>query len=176
MNMNSVLYRGGKLSVQQITRVSMCSAILFISQIALSFIPNGELVSMLTIIFTLNFGWEMIFAVTVFSLLEGTLYGFGIWVVSYLYVWPLLVVVTMLLKKYVKEDFTVWAVVSGLFGMVFGTLFSVLYIPISKTLAFNYWISGLPWDFWHCMFNFGFMWIIGRDVNRIVKRISKIRQ
>ncbi len=87
------------MSIQKITRIALLSAILYVSKVALEFLPNIELVSLLVVLYSLVFGWETIFIVTVFNLFELIQWGFGTWWFSYLYVWPLLCVITMLLKK-----------------------------------------------------------------------------
>jgi len=173
-NMNSFSSRDGKLSPFRIVRIGLCAAILFIAQIALSFIPNGELVSCLTIIFTLAFGAEVFIVVTIFSILEGMLYGFGLWVISYLYVWPILVLLTLLLKNVFKDDFIMWAVLSTVFGLIFGSFFAIAYIPIDPSYALSYWISGLPWDVWHAIANGVIMLILYKPLTAILKRIKKI--
>ncbi len=165
--------RAGKLTAYRITRIGLCAAILFVAQVALAFIPNGELVSLLTIVFTLSFGAEAFIVVTIFSILEGLLYGFGLWVVSYLYVWPILVAATLLLKPLFKEDFIMWAVTSAAFGLIFGSLFAIAYIPVSPSYALTYWLSGLLWDAWHGTANGIIMLILGKPVYTICKRIKR---
>jgi len=162
-----------RLTTIRMTRIAVCSAMLFIGQIALAAIPNGEIVSLLTIIFTLTFGVETFITVTIFSLLEGFLYGFGLWVVSYLYVWPILVALTLLFKKLFKEEFIMWAILSAGFGLVFGSFFAIAYIPIDPSYALSYWISGLPWDVWHAVANGVIMLILGKPLYKIGKMIRR---
>ena len=171
MNLSS--FRVGKLTATRIVRVGICGAILFVSQIALSFIPNCELVSFLTIIFTLSFGPEMLLSVTVFSLLEGFLYGFGLWVISYLYVWPILVILTLLFKNIFKEDLILWAVLTSMFGLVFGSLFAIAYIPVDPSYALSYWIAGLPWDVWHAITNCVVLLLLFKPINAAIKKIKR---
>ena len=47
-----------------------------------------------------------------FALLEGLVYGFGMWWIMYLYVWPALVLITWLLKK--NRSVWLWAFVSAI--------------------------------------------------------------
>lgn len=179
--MNSSLFRAGKNSTNsaksvavRVARIGICGAILFVMQIALSFIPNCELVSCLTILFTLAFGPEMFLSVTVFSLLEGFLYGFGLWVVSYLYVWPLLVLLTLLLKKLFREDRLLWAVLAAGFGLIFGSLFAIAYIPVDPSYALSYWIAGLMWDAWHAFTNGVIVFLLFKPLNRAMKQIVRL--
>lgn len=158
------------MPVRKITRIALLSAILYVSKVALEFLPNVELVSLLTVLYTLVFGKEAFLIVTVFNLFELIQWGFGTWWVSYLYVWPLLVLITLLLKKIIKEEFLIWSVVSGLFGLIFGSLFAIVYLPVDPAYALAYWISGLPWDVWHGVCNFVLMLVIGKPLYLLLKK------
>ena len=162
------------MPVRKITRIALLSAILYVSKVALEFLPNVELVSLLTVLYTLVFGKEAFLIVTVFNLFELIQWGFGTWWVSYLYVWPLLVLITLLLKKIIKEEFLIWSVVSGLFGLIFGSLFAIVYLPVDPAYALAYWISGLPWDVWHGVCNFVLMLVIGKPLYLLLQKIKNI--
>lgn len=159
------------MPVRKITRIALLSAILYVSKVALEFLPNVELVSLLTVLYTLVFGKEAFLIVTVFNLFELIQWGFGTWWVSYLYVWPLLVLITLLLKRVIKEEFLIWSVVSGLFGLIFGSLFAIVYLPVNPAYALAYWISGLPWDVWHGVCNFVLMLVIGKPLYLLLKKV-----
>ena len=91
--------RKAKISVYDIVVIGMMVAALESAKLALSFLPNIELVTLLIILFTLTVGKKIYYAVFAFVVLEGLLYGFGIWWVMYLYMWPLLAWVTWLLRR-----------------------------------------------------------------------------
>lgn len=166
------------MPVRKITRIALLSAILYIAKVVLEFLPNVELISFLTIIYTLVFGAETLLIVTVFNLFELIQWGFGVWWISYLYVWPLLVLVTMFMKKLSagtgsgKEEFILWAIVSGGFGLFFGFFFALAYLPVGLSYAFSYWISGLPWDVWHGISNFILMLLTGRPVYLVLNKAA----
>ena len=155
------------MSIQRMTRIALLSAILYVSKVVLEFLPNIELVSLLV------FGWEVMLIVTVFNLFELIQWGFGTWWFSYLYVWPLLCVITMLLKKLIKEEFLIWAIVSGSFGLIFGSLFALFYVFVDPKYALAYWISGLPWDVVHCVGNFVLMLILGKPLYKLLKMLNQ---
>lgn len=160
------------MPVRKLTRIALLSAILYVSKVALEFLPNVELVSLLTIIYTLVFGWEAILIVTVFNMFELIQWGVGTWWVSYLYIWPLLCLITLLLKKLIREEFLIWSMVAGGFGLIFGSLFAIVYIPIDPSYALAYWISGLPWDVVHCVANFVLMMILGKPLYKLLRRVK----
>lgn len=167
-----------RMPIQKMTRIALLSAILYVAKVALEFLPNVELISFLTIIYTLVFGKEAFLIVTVFNMFELIQWGFGSWWVSYLYVWPLLVLIVLAVNKllmkmgYNQEEFVIWSMVSGVFGLLFGSMFAIAYIPIDSDYALAYWISGLPWDVWHAVCNFVIMLVIGRPVYRGLKQIA----
>ncbi len=160
------------MSVRKMTRIALLSAILYVSKVALEFLPNVELVSLLVILYTLVFGRETILIVTVFNFFELIQWGFGTWWVSYLYVWPLLCFITLLLKKLVKEEFIIWSIVSGVFGLIFGSLFAVVYLFVDPSYALAYWISGLPWDVWHAASNFLLMLVLGKTLYLVLNKMK----
>jgi hypothetical protein len=162
------------MPVKKMTRIALLSAILYVSKVALEFLPNVELVSLLVILYTLVFGSEVFLIVTVFNLFEFIQWGFGTWWLSYLYVWPLLVLVTLLLKKAVKEEFLVWSIVSGMFGLLFGGLFAIAYLPVDRAYALSYWISGLPWDVWHALWNFVLMMVLGKPLYLLFRKLDRL--
>ena len=160
------------MPIRKIVRIALLSAILYIAKFILEWLPNVELVSFLTILYTLVFGTEAFFVVTVFNLFEFIQWGFGTWFISYLYVWPILVLLTLLFKKVFKEEFLMWAILSGIFGLIFGSMFAVIYIFIDPHYALTYFISGLPWDVWHCIANFIIMIVIGKPTYKILCKFN----
>lgn len=162
-----------KISVQTLTRIAFLSAILYVSQVAMAFLPNIELVSLLIVVYALVFGRETFLIILVFDLLEMVQWGVGTWWIAYLYIWPLLCLLVLALKKTVGEEFLVWGMVSGIFGLLFGFLCALVYIPADPHYALAYWISGLPWDVVHCAGNFLIMLALGKPLCRLLQRIQK---
>lgn len=95
-------------------------ALMFVSQVALAPLPNVELASSLTVLFTLALGPYVGYTLAVFVLLEGLLYGFGLWWFSYLYIWAILAVAAWLFRK--MESRLGWGLLCGFYGLIFGTL------------------------------------------------------
>ncbi|MCL2719449.1 MAG: hypothetical protein FWE14_11795 [Lachnospiraceae bacterium] len=160
------------MSIRKIVRLAFLSAILTVAMMAIKPLPNIELISLLVIIYTILFGKDTFIVVTVFTLIEGLMWGFGLWWVSYLYVWPLLCLIVLLLKRFIKDDFLIWAVVSGVFGLCFGSFFAIAYLPIDPAYALSYWIAGLPWDVWHGAWNFILMAVAGKPIYNVLKKVK----
>lgn len=136
-------------------------------KLALSFLPNIEPVTLFIILFTLLFGADVFYAIALFVLIEGLLYGFGLWWFSYLYVWPLLAVLTMLFKKHSSLWF--WTVFSTVFGFMFGFMTSFVTLIISgPKAAFSYFIAGIPFDLLHGLGNFAITLVLYLPLRKVL--------
>lgn len=110
---------------KNITLIGVMVATLEVAKFALSFLPNVELVTLLIMLYTLYFGRKIVYVIPVFVLIEGIVWGFGIWWIMYLYLWPLLALITYLFRK--TESVIFWAVLAGVFGLIFGALCAIPY-------------------------------------------------
>lgn len=161
-----------KFTTVQMVRIAFLGAVIYAAQVGLAFLPNVELVSLLVLVYTLVFGKETFWMILVFNLFEGIQWGFGLWWVTYLFVWPLLMGAVLLLKKVIREDFLLWAVALGCFGLCFGACFAAAYLPVDPGYALSYWISGLLWDVWHAAANFALCLVLGKPLYRILYKLS----
>lgn len=142
-----------KLTVKELVLIALLSAVLLVCQVGFAFLPNIEVVSLLVIIYTLFFKKKTLYIIYIFALLEGLIYGFGIWWIMYLYVWTILWGITMLLKK--EKSPVIWAFISGFFGLFFGTLCSVPYfITGGVSMGLSWIVAGLQMDIIHGIGNF----------------------
>ena len=89
-----------KYTTFEIVILGMLGAIACVCQVALSFLPNIEVVSILFIVYTKVFGKKALFPIYVFVLLEGIFWGFGSWWIMYLYIWAVLWSITMLCRRF----------------------------------------------------------------------------
>ena len=159
-----------KITVRDIAITGMMIATIEVAKNALAFIPNVELVSLLVILFTLYFGKKILFVIPAFILLEGCIYGFGLWWIMYLYVWPLLALITYIMRK--QESVWVWAIMSGSFGLAFGALCSIPYIVLSgPKAAFAWWVSGIPFDILHCVSNFVLCMVLFKPLSKVMMKM-----
>ncbi len=140
------------MKAKDISLMAVLGAVLFISQMALAFLPNIELVSLFIIVFTQCFRKKIIGILTVFIFLEVLMYGINTWVIMYIYVWPILGVIAYVFKDIKPVAF--WAVISGVFGLLFGALCSIVYFFIGGIGGgIAYFIAGIPFDILHCIGN-----------------------
>ena len=144
--------KGGAGSLRELCLIAILAALMFGTQVAMASIPNVHLVAVFIILAATLFGWKALYSVFIFVLLEGLMYGFGLWFVSYLYIWPLLAIVAVLCSRNTSRIF--WAVVAGIFGLIFGALCAIPYFIAGGWAAgVAYWVAGIPYDFIHCVSN-----------------------
>lgn len=168
------------ISAYDLALMGMMVAVIEACKFALASLPNVELTSFWLIMFTLFIGWKVIFVVPAFILIEGMVYGFGIWWVMYLYAWPLLVLIVLFLRK--QDSVWLFSLLSAAFGLCFGLLCSIPYFFIGwmgasvqsgLILAFNWWIAGIPFDVIHCIANFLLMFLLYRPMRTLMKRLQR---
>ena len=160
--------RRARISVYDIVLIGVMVAALESVKLVLSFLPNVELVTLLIILFALAFGKKTYYAVVSFVVLEGLLYGFGIWWVMYIYTWPLLVCFTRILRR--QKDGMTFALLSGAFGLGYGALCSIPYLFLSGVhTAFAWWVAGIPFDIIHGVSNFVLMLILYKPLRKVLE-------
>lgn len=151
--MNSHSQRAGKPSIRELCVLALMGAVMFALQVAMASLPNIHITALLIIITACCFGWRAMYSVFVFIILEGLIYGFGIWWFSYLYVWPIFTSAAVLMRR--NTSAVIWAVIAAVFGLCFGALCALPYLFTGGIgMAFSYWVSGIPFDFAHCAGNF----------------------
>ena len=143
-----------KLSVRNLCILSLMAALMFSTKLTLSSLPNINLNALFIILTTVFFGWQALYTVGVYIMLEGFFCGFGIWWISYLLVWPTLVFAAMGLRW--NRSPVIWAVLAGVYGLVFGPLMYVVYFTVSGSWSgfLPMWIAGIPYDLIHAVSNF----------------------
>ena len=157
-----------KLSVRELCILAFFAALMFSVKTALASIPNVNLNALLIILAAMYFGWRALYAVGVYILLEGLIFGFSIWWFSYLYIWPLLVVLVMLLRENASP--LLWAILAGVYGLLFGPLMYIGYFAVLGGWR-GYaamWIAGIPYDLIHAVSNFLTVLILFKPLSKIM--------
>lgn len=168
------------LALKDITVIGVLVATLEVAKISLSFLPNVELVSLFIILYTLYFKRKIIYVIVIFVLMEGFLYGFSIWWVSYLYIWYLLAGLTYLFRR--QQSAFCYAMIGSLYGFSFGALltpvtflFQLFQTNFEQSLSFTFtwWIAGIPWDITHGISNFVVIFLLYTPLNNILSYLSR---
>lgn len=144
---------GAKLTIREIALFGMLAALTFGAKWVMAGLPNIEPVSLMVMIFGAVFGWKALFPVAVYVAAEILFYGLGPWNINYLYIWPLLAALAILMRN--MRHPLAWAVLSGVFGLMFGALCAPVDVFIGGVgYAVSKWVSGIPFDLTHCAGNF----------------------
>ena len=126
---------------RSLVTAAFLAAVLVASKFALDGLPNIELVSLLVILYTLEYPRLAVPAVYTYVFVYGLLNGFGIWWFPQLYIWAVLML---------------FALLSGLFGLCYGALYAVSYAVMNGGIAAGvaWWVTGIPFDLLHGAGNF----------------------
>jgi len=170
-----------RTAARDVATVGLMVAVIEACKMVMQSMPNIELTSFFIILFTLCYPRLTLYAIPVFTLIEGMLYGFGLWWVMYLYAWPLLTLVVRVFSR--NDSAFFWAVVSGGFGLLFGALCAIPYFFIGfvgggfsqgLTQMFSWWVAGIPFDLIHGVSNFVIMLMLYRPIVSLFRQMPRI--
>lgn len=160
------------MKTKDIVEMGIMTTLLYVVKVLFEALPNLEGVTLLIVCGTMVFRWKMMSAVNAFLLLEAVQWGFGWWWVGYVIVWNLLVMLTILFSESLKDK-VIRCVFMGMFGICFGGMFAITYIPVSVDFAIIYWISGLWFDIVHCIGNFIVGVVFSERLIDVLRRVNK---
>ena len=161
---------GRAVTVKTVVLMGLFGSLMTAAQLVMAPLPNIEPVSLTILLLGPVFGWQTLFAIAVFVLLEGAIFGFGLWWFAWLYVWPAGLLLSILFRE--MEGRLGWAVLSGFYGLAFGVLCALVYLPIGGLPLFaTMAISGIPFDILHCIGNFTLMLLLGPDCRRTLRSL-----
>lgn len=124
------------------------------AQWALAALPNIHLTGVFIVILTRLYRAKALFPIGVYILLEGLIQGFSLWWVPYLYVWPILWGMAMLIPKNIPDKWgmILYPLVCSLHGFLYGTLWAFSQ-PFLMDLPWEslgiYIANGIPFDVTH---------------------------
>lgn len=156
----------GHTATRALVLLALLTALLLVLQVALSAIPNVEMVTLLIALYTLHYRQKTLAVIYVFVLCEGLMYGFGFWMVNYLYVWAVLWGLVMLVRN--TKSPVAWALILAMYGLSFGFLCAIPYLFIGGPgLAWAYFLSGIPFDIAHGLSNFAITLMLFNPLHRL---------
>jgi len=163
------------LTVRKLVLLALLAASALALQIALAFIPNVELVTLwfLVIGLTLSFK-ESLIVVFVFTLLEALVWGFGDWVLGYLWIWTIWMILVRLFKPILKDKTQFWALLGASFGFAFGFLFAVQHALLyGLNMGIVYWIRGISFDIIHAFSNYSLILILFTPISKVFNNLLR---
>ena len=159
-----------RLSVKDVVLFGVLGALTFAAKYVMSPLPNIEPVSLMVMVFAVTFGWRALYPIYTYVAMEFLFYGLGKWSVCYLYVWLILAVAAILLRTMTNP--VGWAVLSGAFGLLFGTLCAVVDVFVG---GFHYavvqWVGGISFDLMHCAGNFAIALILFVPMRKLLNKL-----
>ena len=160
-----------KLTTFEIVLFGVLGALTFAAKWVMSALPNIEPVSLMIMLFAVTFGWKALYPTGLYVAMEVLYYGINVWNIYYLYVWAILAVLAILLRK--MQDPLGWAVLSGAFGLAFGALCGITDIFIyGFATAVAKWVSGIWFDLLHCGGNFVMALLLFAPMRRLLGKLS----
>lgn len=161
------------ITTKDIALMGVMTATIEAAKLALSFVPNVELVTLLIILYSIHFGKKALPAIFAFVGIECLIWGLGLWVIMYLYIWPLLFTVVQIFRK--QKSVWFWSILAGIYGLLFGALCSIPYFFIGGIrTAVTWWISGIPYDILHGISNFIVCFILFYPLTKVLNKVEKI--
>ena len=131
--------------------IGVMAATLECAKLALSFLPNIEVVTLLTALYSYVFGIYGLIASVVFVSIEPLIYGFGTWVVSYYIYWPTVALVFMLFARIKVKNRFILATGAVMLTVWFGILSTLIDIGLLSGFFDNflyrfsvYYLRGIP--------------------------------
>jgi len=162
------------MKAKDIALIGLLSASITTGKLILSFIPNVEIISLLFIVYTVTFGLNRSILVSIiFTTTEIFIYGFSTWFLVYYLIWPMLIIITQLIKKFVKNEYG-YATFAGLFGLSFGFFFAIVEsFFYGYAYGLTYWVSGIPFDILHGVSNFIIVLLLFNPITKTMTYVSR---
>ena len=137
-----------RIPLREMLTLTMMGVLMSLGKWVLQGLPNIEIVSLLIMVCAYKFRWKTLIPIYIFVGLEFVQYGPSVWNIMYIYVWAVLLLMVLPLRR-IRAPW-VFALVSGGFGMCFGVLCSIPYIfAFGWQFALSWVISGLSFDALH---------------------------
>ena len=160
----------GRLTVFEMVLFGMLAGLTFALQVVMGPLPNIEPVSLLVMLFAVIFGWKCLYPVYIFVVMEILYYGMNVWNIYYLYVWTVLAVAAICMRK--VESPIAWALLSGVFGLLFGALCGIVDIFIGGfAYAVSKWTMGILFDVTHCVGNFVIALVLFKPLRNLLEKL-----
>lgn len=160
------------LSLSEVALFGILGGLTFAAKMAMAWMANIEPVSLMVMLFAVTFGLKAVYPIYVYVLMEYMFYGFNLWSFNYLYIWLVLAVFAWLLRGMTNP--IGWALVSGIFGILFGALCAPVDLFIG---GWNYaaaqWISGIPFDIAHCIGNFTIALLLFVPLRKVLEQLYR---
>ena len=161
-----------KYDIRELTELSLFAAAIFVFKEAMSPIPNVNPMALLIIVGTRIYGKKVLLPIYCFVVFQVLLYGMGVWVIAYLYIWAILVFAALPFRK--SDSIWLWSGMAGIYGFFFGLLCSLPYFFVGGwQMSFSFWLSGLYYDFLHGVSNAVMTFVLHKPIYKLLKKLHE---
>ena len=136
---------------RRVALVGVMAATVECGKLALMFLPNIEVVTILLALYGYTFGIFGVISALVFVSIEPIIYGFGLWTVSYYLYWPAVAALFMLLSKIRVKNRFILTGAAVMLTVWFGILTTLVDIGLLSGFFDNFWyrfsvyyVRGIP--------------------------------
>lgn len=165
-----------RIRIREYCIFAALAPVMFVSKLLMELAPNVHLLACFIITFTLVYRKKAIVIVMLFIFISGLFYGFDIWWFPYLYLWPLLHFLALLIPENASD--TKKTVLAVIISTLHGLFYGVLYAPF-QAIAFHLslegmlsWIAmGIPYDLIHAASNAASAFLVV-PLAKIIKKLS----
>lgn len=158
------------LNIRELVLFGVLGAMTFALKFVMAALPNIEPVTLCLLVYGVVFGYKALYPCYIYVVLEILFFGFGPWNFCYLYIWVIPVLLGIFLK-HIKQSL-VWAMVSAVYGLLFGALCGIVDAFIGGIgYAVAKWASGIPFDIAHCLGNFAMALILFNPLRELLNRL-----
>ena len=159
-----------KLTLREMILFGILGALTFAMKVAMAGLPNIEPVSLTIMVYAAVFGLKALYPTYVYVVMEILYFGLGTWNICYLYIWAILAVAAVMLRK--MQGSLGWAMLSGAYGLLFGALCGIVDIFIGGLgYAVTKWASGIPFDIAHCAGNFFIALVLFKPLRQLLEKL-----
>ncbi len=142
----------------------------YAAKMVMAGLPNIEPVSLMVMLFAVTFGRKSVYPIYVYVTMEFVTFGLNLWSINYLYIWAILALAAWLLRGMTNP--VGWALVSGIFGLLFGTLCAPVYFFTGGwAYGITWWINCIPFDVAHCIGNFVIALLLFVPLRKVMERL-----
>ena len=160
------------LSIREMILFGILGALTFALKLAMAALPNIEPVTLTLMVYGAVFGLKALYPMYTYVALEILYFGLGTWNFCYLYIWLVPVVGAWFLRR--MQGRLGWAVLSGVFGLLFGALCGIVDMFIGGfAYAAAKWVSGIPFDIAHCAGNFVIALLLFKPMRQLMEKLYR---
>jgi len=164
--------KSAKLTLFEVALFGILGGLTFAAKFAMSFLPNIEPSSLMVMLFAVVFGWKGLFPTYVYAALEILVFGISTWNIPYLYIWLILFIAARMMRNATHP--VAWALLSGVFGLLFGVLSLPSHWAMSGFATSVAWvISGIPYDIAHCVGNFVIALVLFAPLRKLLEKLYR---